>query len=534
MDKIKSCLWFILFLVVSDLCGQNFSSSNLPLILIETEEEIPDEPKIEGTIGIIYNGEGELNALTDTFYLESNVKIETRGNSTQGFDKKTYSFELKSPGGVDVSEPLLGMGKEEDWILHAMVIDKSQLRIPMSFDLFRSMGHYASDYRFVEVMINGEYDGLYILCEKIKRDDDRVDIARLDEDDIAGDSLTGGYILRIDWWDEQEGFFSDFESMSGDQQFFHWYYPKADEIKDEQAAYIEDYMNQFQEAVLDPSYTNSLGKKYTDYIDITAFVDFLLINEFSKNSDGYKLSTYLHKDKDSKDGRLKMGPIWDFDQTYGLSTVCSSHITDGWTFLQNQDDCTDLESMPLWWGRLMEDPVFVNHLKCRWESAKENQYNEDSIFYWIDNNVLNLQEPLDRNFERWDFIGQQIWIEPDPFPQTYEEEIDYLKNWISERIDWIDANIPGNCEDDVVSIDEVSEASHKLKMFPNPTNERVTLEVPFDGVLQLTDVNGNIIEHRNVKKGKLMIELKNVTSGMYFLTLTSTSEVLSCRISLVK
>ena len=88
------------------------------------------------------------------------------------------------------------MGKEEDWILHAMVIDKSQVRIPFSFYVFQRMGHYASNWRYVELIIDNDYRGLYILCEKIKRDDDRVDIAKLDEDDIYGDSLTGGYILR--------------------------------------------------------------------------------------------------------------------------------------------------------------------------------------------------------------------------------------------------------------------------------------------------------------------------------------------------
>ncbi len=521
-------------LVSAKVFGQNFDSSTLPIILIQTNQEIPDEPKIEGNIGIIYNGDGTINALSDTLSFESNVAIETRGNSTQGFEKKTYSFELKTDNWVDKSEPLLGMGKEEDWILHAMVIDKSQLRIPMSFDLFRSMGHYASDYRFVELVLNGEYQGLYILCEKIKRDDDRVDIARLDEDDIAGDSLTGGYILRIDWWDEQEGFFSDFESMSGDPQFFHWYYPKADEIKDQQAEYIMNHIDLFQEAVLDPSFTNSLGKKYTDYIDLSVFADFLLINEFSKNSDGYKLSTYLHKDKDSKDGRIKMGPIWDFDQTYGLSTVCSSHQTDGWTYLQNQDDCTDLESMPLWWARMMEDPVFVNHLKCRWEKAKENQYNEDSIFSWIDSNVLNLQEPLDRNFERWDFIGEQIWIEPDPFPQTYVGEIDYLKSWISNRIAWIDANIPGNCDEDVVSTHNILDQFEELKAYPNPTNDEVRFEVPFEGNLKLITLDGQILFTKKVSQGSEVLDCRNLENGMYFITVESPFHTSSLRFILQK
>jgi len=161
-----------------------------------------DEPKIESSMGIIYNGPGVINNINDSLnHYNGNIGIETRGNSTQGFDKKTYSIELRDMLNQDTSVNLLGMGKEEDWILHAMVIDKSQVRIPMSSYFFQRMGHYAYKWRYVELIINNEYRGLYILTEKIKRDDDRVDISKLDDDDLLGDSVTGGYILRIDWLD---------------------------------------------------------------------------------------------------------------------------------------------------------------------------------------------------------------------------------------------------------------------------------------------------------------------------------------------
>ena len=112
-------------------------------------------------MGIIYNGDGEINHIDDSFNEYSgNIGIETRGNSTQLFEKKTYTIELWDEKLEDQEQALLGMAEEEDWILHAMVIDKTQFRIPLSFDLYREMGHYGSNYQFVELIINNEYRGL--------------------------------------------------------------------------------------------------------------------------------------------------------------------------------------------------------------------------------------------------------------------------------------------------------------------------------------------------------------------------------------
>lgn len=485
MEFMKKILCIsILFLLasfVSSVNAQILTTSMHPIIIIDTDnDDIPDEPKIEGTMGIIYNGEGILNNTVDPFnYYDGFVGIETRGNSTQGFDKKTYSIELWDEANEEISVNLFGMGGEEDWILHAMVIDKTQLRIPMSFYLAQRMGHTASEWKFVELILNGEYRGLYILTEKIKRDDDRVDIAKLDEDDLAGDSLTGGYILRIDWtWDidmETDGFESDYQSQAEIPMFFQWYYPKANKIKPQQANYIESWMNTFEDALFSNDFKNNQGLRYTEYIDLHSFTDFLLINELSKNADGYKLSSYVHKERDSDGGKLVAGPIWDFDQTYGMSLVCSNHDPTGWTYLQNQNDCEDLESMPLWWQRMMSDELFRNNLKCRWEDMRETFFHKDSINAWIDEQVDFTADAIDRNFTVWDyFIGNQIWIEPEPIPQSYEAEIEYMKDWISDRIDWLDINMPGDCS--LVSTRLPNNKRVDVQVYPNPVADRVYIE----------------------------------------------------------
>ena len=461
----------ILFLIVLISLIPSFYSqlvnSKHPIIIIDTQgDDIMDEPKIESSMGIIYNGPGVINNINDSLnHYNGNIGIETRGNSTQGFDKKTYSIELRDMLNQDTSVNLLGMGKEEDWILHAMVIDKSQVRIPMSSYFFQRMGHYAYKWRYVELIINNEYRGLYILTEKIKRDDDRVDISKLDDDDLLGDSVTGGYILRIDWLDNPIGFTSNYNSQAGIPMFFQWYYPKAINIKPQQASYIESWMASFEEALYASNYTNNQGVRYTEYIDFNSFTDFLLINELSKNADGYKLSSYVHKQKDSKGGRLVAGPIWDFDQTYGVSTVCSNQDPTGWTYMQNQFDCEDLESMPMWWQTMMQDTVFKNHVKCRWSEFRQSFLHTDSIHDWIDSDTAFISEAIARNFNKWDyFIGAQIWIEPFPIPQSYAEEIEYMKNWISNRVAWMDANITGNCQYDVAGHSNLNNYSNPKKL----------------------------------------------------------------------
>lgn len=513
--KIISLL--ISFLFITCISAQ-LSSSNLPIVVVTTEDEIPDEPKIEGSIGIIYDTTGGMNFISESFnYHSSNLAIETRGNSTQGFDKKTYSLELRNSSDEDTSVNLFGMGGEEDWILHAMVIDKSQVRIPMSFHLAQRMGQYASEFKYVELVLNGDYRGTYILVEKIKRDDDRVDIAKLDEDDLAGDSLTGGYILRMDWLDDPQGFESNYNSQGGNPMFYQWHYPKAEKIKPQQALYIQDWMANFEDALFADDYTNDEGIRYTDYIDVNSFTDFLLINEFSKNSDGYKLSSYVHKDKDSKGGKLVAGPIWDFDQTYGVSLVCSNNISTGWTYLQNQD-CWDLESMPMWWQNMMGDPIFQNRLKCRWTSFRQSFMQTDSIINWIIEDTAYLSDALQRNFEKWDyFIGESIWIEPDPIPQSYEEEISTMITWITNRLNWMDANMPGDCAQDDLSA-PLLESVDVIKIYPNPAKDKLHINCPKNSNIEILDLHGKSLINSFSEHGYTEFSMEKISPGAYFVT----------------
>lgn len=519
---------------VSLTFAQPFTSSHLPIVVVNTgsptynDANIPDDPKITADFGIINTGTGT-NNLTDPFQYSSPIGIETRGNSTQGFEKKTYSFELRDALGQDSSAALLGMGKEEDWILHAMVIDKTLLRIPFTFYLAHQAGHYASDWRFVELVIDGDYRGVYLLCERIKRDDDRVDIAKLKPSDLTGDQVTGGYILRIDWLDTPQGFQSNYNAQSGDPMFYQWYYPKADSIQPAQQAYIQSYMQTFEDAVFSPTFHDATGTHWSHYADLTSFVDFLIINEISKNSDGYKLSSYVHKDKESKGGKFKAGPIWDFDQTYGHSQVCSDHDPTGWLYLQNQAECEDLESMPMWWQTMMTDPVFQNHLKCRWTTLRQGVLHQDSIYAWMDQNEALLGTAIDRNFVKWnDFLGENIWYQPDPIPADYPGEITYMKNWISQRLAWMDANMPGDCSQDVASVESMEVPI--IEVFPNPASEQLYVRGYSNTQMEIRSMTGQVVKSLHSTTDLVQFDVSDLSAGVYHLVIQNAGTQLTKRV----
>ena len=461
----------------------NFEESNLPLVIINTNnQEIVDEPKIPATIGIINNGIGEINHLFDEFEYFGYCGIELRGNSSLYFDKKSYGFEMRDEFDNDMDTTLLGFPSEEDFILYGPYPDKSLINNRLAMKLANEMGHYASRTKFVELLINDEYLGVYVLMEKIKRDKGRVDISKLDSDEVSGDDLTGGYIFQIDWV-EDDGWSSNYNVYNGNYRlFFQYYYPKPKDIVPEQKAYIKQYVDDFEKAIASTTYFNSKDKHYTEYIDLRSFVDNFIINEFSKNVDAYRLSSYFYKDKDSKDRKIKCG-YWDFNFSFGNADYCGGDDPTGWVYYQ----CSG--SSPFWWNNMLKDTVFTNALQCRWNELRQSVLSNESLNDYIDSFTNEVAEAQVRNFERWPVLGTYLWPNPSYFAQasTYDEVIIAMKNWISNRLIWMDANIPGTAQhcdvyenfDTITKEDNVlgtHEEKPSIKIYPNPAHAFLTIE----------------------------------------------------------
>ena len=379
-----------------------FTSSNLPIVVINTNGQIiPDDHKITADMGIIYNGEGLRNNLTDPFNnYNGKIGIEIRGSSSQQFPKKQYSVETRDLSGNDISVSLLGFPEESDWILFAPYNDKSLMRDVLVYKIASQMGRYASRSKYCEVVLDGEYIGLYVLLEKVKRDANRVNIKKLERTDISGDDLTGGYILKIDKTDGEnnDGWYSTYlpNPLSPYLVFYQYHYPKPDEIVQQQKDYIQNKIFQFETMMNLGSNISDTSTGYPKYLDVNSFVDFILVNEMAKNVDGYRLSTYLYKDRDSRNTRIFAGPVWDFNLAFGNADYYTGWMTNGWQL----EYLTTYQNIPLdepfltpfWWRKLFNDPDFRNKVYSRWQMLKNNILTTQNIFNQIDSLKILLDE----------------------------------------------------------------------------------------------------------------------------------------------
>ena len=440
--KMKKNIFISLFLIgllySTSFAQVNFTSSNLPIIVINTNgQTIVDEPKIIADMGIVFNGEGNRNYVTDEFNdYNGKIGIEIRGSSSQQFPKNSYAVETRDENDEDISVSLLGLPEEEDWVLYAPYSDKTLIRNALIYGLSNDMGVYASRTRFVEVVLNDEYLGVYVLMEKIKRDKNRIDIKKLEPDENSGIDLTGGYIIKIDKEDgaATQGWYSQFVPFTGAWQrvYYQYHYPKEEDISETQVEYIQEFIYNFESKMRMYNYTDSF-EGYYDIIDLDSFADYVFLNEFSRNVDAYRLSTFLYKDRDDKNPLLKMGPIWDFNLAFGNCEYYETWKADGLQLKYAIPD--DYFQKPFWWEKLYDDPIFANKVIKRWNEVKSNKFSKERVNFIIDSLTTLLSEAAPRNFERWNVIGTYVW--PNYFiGESYQAEIEYLKNWVLERWNW--------------------------------------------------------------------------------------------------
>ncbi len=425
----------LLFIISLLSFGQDFQS-NLPIILINTNgNEILDESRIISDMDIIYNSQGINTLLDQSNNYNGKISIEFRGSSSQDlFPKKSYSFETQTIDGANNNVSLLDLPEENDWVLYGAYSDKTLLRNNLTYFLSRQMGHYAPRSKYCELFINNEYQGVYMLTEKIKRDKNRVNINKIDDKD-----LSGGYIIKIDKLTDSPpnaSWCSNFTNFNNHAVCFQYHYPKADEITIDQKIYIENYMNEINQLISELS-ENQINIGIIENIDFNSFIDYLIISELSKNVDGYRLSTFFHKDSDENNGKLKMGPIWDYNLSFGNVDFCQSSKINGWV-LEEETACRG--SIPSFWYNLLKNDSFAKNVTSRWSELRKNILSFENIFNHIDSVGQHLVSAQKRNFELWDILDSYVW----PNYQlgvTYQDELDFLKYWIYNRVIWIDNNI---------------------------------------------------------------------------------------------
>ncbi len=485
-------------------------SSSFPLVVIETDEfGIPHKKiRTKAFMGVIDNGPGNYNYPTDPFNVyEGDISIEIRGQSSGEFAKRSYRFETIDPEEIDSNVVMLDMPADNDWILFGPFHDKAQFRNKMVMDLGARLGSYQPRSRFCELIYNGECHGLYRLSETIKRSDDRIDIAKLTEDELYAPEVTGGYILR-------------FDKQESGEDYLQIVYPKPDKIKPQQTDYILSYVQDcdavmFSDNFMDPD--NGFRK----YMYDSAMVDYMIMTELTKNADGYLYSTYFYKDREDKDNRLKMGPLWDYDLAFGNSIFQGANLTHNWQFEYN----TTLNIT-----RLLQDEDFAQLFEDRWHDLRQGILHTDSLFSYIDSLVSYIEEPRERNYYVWPVIDEYLFF-PNYVSQTYEEEILNIKNWLGERLAWIDDNIDDIYYPVVIynSLPDFFDTGfYKFNIFPNPFADVLILSISIKQSsylsIELTNLLGQAtrIDYGEIVEGFSQIRLDNhvthnLVNGIYLM-----------------
>lgn len=472
----------------------NFSS-NLPLVLINTfGQEIPREPKAQASVRIIDSGKGRAT-LTGSPNFDGRALINIRGHTSLRYPKRSYLVKTRDADNHPLKASILGFPKESDWVLYAPYSDKTLMRDVLAYELSNQIGRYAPRTRFVEVFVNDSggrlsqrhYLGVFVFEEKIRRGQDRVPIAKIAPEDSAEPAITGGYMFKKDHSDRvdvgppnlggfpngggqpsmnREGFPTGPGGFPGDPRGFlaargqadpnammffsgrdrslgiregfvtshgsQFLYvePQPDEITPVQRRWLIQHIKKVEAALYGPEFKD-LMKGYAAHIDAASFIDHHLLVETTKNIDGFRFSTFFHKDRE---GKIGMGPIWDWNLSFGNASGKQGYMPEYWYWPQLDDQ------QYTWFRRLFEDPDFAQKYVDRWGELRTNQFAVSKILARVDELALLLNEAQTRNYRKWKILGRPVW--PNHFVgRSYTDEVQYMKNWIEQRWNWMDRQL---------------------------------------------------------------------------------------------
>jgi hypothetical protein len=387
---------------------------------------------------------------------DGEIGIRGRGNSSWGMPKKGYNFEMEE------KNQIFDMAPSRDWLLMANYTDKSLMRNYTAYEFSRDLGMaFAPKMRYVDLILNGKYVGNYVIGERVKIDPGRLDLPKLKKDMKDEYLITGSYILEINHrWrlnsDEvtfntkifSPGHETIWGMAEGDTVVIRQ--PGKDNLSTAAYNYIKKYFNEAEDALFGKNFKDP-EKGYRKYFDTASFVDWYLINELFKQVDAdMRLSTYFYKPRG--DDKIYMGPVWDFDLGAGNADYRSCDDPKGWYVRTG-----------IWLERLFEDEAFVQEFKDRWNYLKDNGYF-NVFFQRIDDTAKYIEKSAAMNFERWQILGRYDWPNANDWwnRTTYQSEVDYLKDWLKRRMDWMDYAI--NTEK---TINPAEEAKLVKTKYPN-------------------------------------------------------------------
>lgn len=392
------------------------ADTGLPTVYINTPSTIKD------TSNWIDNC--TLTIDDDTY---NEVSVKGRGNSSWDMPKKSYTIKF------DSKTDILGMGEDKKWVLIANYADKTLLRNYLASYLGNNLfnSHWNPEFKIVDVVLNGEFLGTYLLGEQIK-----IGKNRLNMDDIADkfnnrkNLAKGGFIFACDKHDETE-----IELTTTRGRTFILKDPDPDNfdgyettLPDDVYEFMLSVIQKAEDVIYSEDFADSTNG-YSSVIDVDSFVDYYIVNELTKNVDAaWSCSVYFYYNP--KDGKIYMGPNWDFDISCGNVNYKECDIATGF-HIRNSG----------WHERLFEDPAFCDAVKTRWNDKRTELYNVINVF--IQETATSIKTSADCNFVKWPILGKHVWPNAVGARKrtTYQSEIDYLINWLNTRYTWLDNEI---------------------------------------------------------------------------------------------
>lgn len=410
--------------------------THLPLVEIETDDQaIPGKAILEGNRKVGYttaedgsdrieahlkviDNSGTNNHAADPPALESDIIIHVRGNSSRRFDKSSYKIKLVGPDGKSNPQSMMGMDAHHEWVLHGPFLDKTLLRNYMWYNIAGEIMDYAPNVRFCEVLLNGEYQGLYVMLESITAGENG---ARLPLSVEKKDNSYSGYLLCLD-----RAFAPSLQNANTFTKYamrrkhdLEIVYPGAANLTPELSQAITQDFSAFEKALYSYDYDDP-DYGYRNFIDVDSFADYFILNEFTCNYDAGWLSTYIYKDID---GKFKMC-IWDFN------SAC-----DNYQAVQVPDDGFEFQN-DLWYVMLLKDEAFNKRLISRYHTLREGVLSDAYLENYIDDVVAYLGDAIDRNYAVWGYTFGEEYDLLRPAqrnPRSYEDAIQNMKSFIVSR-----------------------------------------------------------------------------------------------------
>lgn len=428
------------------LHSEDVLCSHLPLVVLDTDGvEIPGKPlrqvtNPDGTHTTYYSKAADgadrilaqmkvidgtgYNHANDAPALESNITIRVRGRSSRYFAKSSYALTLVQEDGSNRNESLLGMKTHHDWVLHGPYLDKTEMRNYLFYNLAGETMDYAPNVRYCEVILNGVYQGLYVLTESITGGQDG---SRLPLEVSKKGQTYSGYLVRLD---QNHELTETIDTLTGytfrRKTDLEILYPGPQKLTETMRRSILDDFSAFEKALYSYDYdSDTLG--YEAYVDVDSFIDAYLLNEITVNYDFGALSTYLYK---GVDGKFRVC-VWDFNNS------CENYEVElGWRSFQLHNG--------VWYVMLFKDEDFVKRTIERYQTLRQTIYSTDYLMQYVDGVAAYLGPAIERDRARWEptyATGGGLLPDPERTPATYAEAADQLKTFLRNRLEWLDENI---------------------------------------------------------------------------------------------